>query len=79
MSKQFERHGEETWRDVVERIAKLHGMDGECLQWFDDSLTGNIEHYGSAAIPGRDKEYAEKRTAWEALYEWDCLPVEEIV
>lgn len=57
----FERLGDETWRDVVARIASVYGLEGECLEYYDD---GGPED--------------EAKRAWEALYEWDCLPLAAI-
>jgi hypothetical protein len=56
----FERIGEETWRDVVVRIAGHFGMQQECLEEFD-FLAGNMQSLDTAAQ--------------QALYEWDCLPL----
>lgn len=55
-----ERRPGETWRDVVIRVSEPHGLDRECLELYDD--VDNREDVG------------DERAAWEALYEWDCLP-----
>lgn len=58
MSLVAKRQEGETWRQAVERIAKPHRMDRECLDEFDANI--------AVGIP-------EDRAAWNALYEWDCL------
>jgi hypothetical protein len=52
------RSEDESWRSAVERIAKVYGLDQECLEIFDEEV-------------GRGT--AEAKAAWDALYEWDCL------
>ena len=47
----------ETWRQCVERYAKPHGLERECLELFDEQIA-----IGET----------EDRAAFGALYEWDC-------
>jgi hypothetical protein len=54
----MKRGPSETWRQAVERIAKVYGLERECLEDFD------------AAIAAGE---AEDRAAWCALYDWDVL------
>lgn len=57
---QVRRLPAESWRDAVARLAKIGGMERECLSDFD-TLTrdGTPEH----------------DAAFCALYEWDCCPM----
>jgi hypothetical protein len=48
---------DETWRQCVERYAKPHGLDGECLELFEEQV--------AIGEP-------EDKAAFAALYEWDC-------
>lgn len=59
----FELQDGETWRDVVERISNYWGMSAECLEEYD-WLDGNM--------------YDKQQAASQALYEWDCLPLEDL-
>jgi len=52
------RGAEETWRQTVERIAKVHHLENECLEIFDREVK-----------EGED----EAQAAWNALFAWDCL------
>lgn len=52
----------ETWRECVDRYARAQGLENECLEWYDDELRSGA---------------TEARAAWNALYEWDCLDLED--
>jgi hypothetical protein len=49
----------ETWRDVVGRVATVHGLTIECLKAFDELITLG--------------EHSEDNAAFMALYDWDCI------
>ena len=54
----LERRDGESWRDVVIRYSRPHGLEGECLHMFDNYLDEG-DHPSSAAMA--------------ALSDWDCL------
>lgn len=56
----FERKEGETWRQAVARTAAMYGLERECLDLFDADMANGID---------------EKRAAFDALWDWDCLPV----
>lgn len=56
------RNPDETWRDVVARLASAQGLATECLERYDAEMKNG--DYPSNA-------------AWTALYEWDCIPCVE--
>lgn len=58
----FAKEGDETWRDVCARVSDHYGLAAECLECYD-AATNNQDSYPAA---------------WEALYEWDCLPLEAL-
>lgn len=58
MSLRVVKNENETWREAVERIAKVYGLEEECLYEYDRLRARNV---------------IEAQAAWEALYEWDCL------
>lgn len=60
---EFALRPDETWRDVVKRIAGEQGLEAECLEEYD-FYAGNMTSLDTAA--------------WSALYEWDCLPLEAL-
>lgn len=53
----------ETWREAVIRSSKPYGLTEDCLAIFDRQVANKVP---------------ENQAAWQALFEWDCLPPEEI-
>ncbi len=62
MTFRVHRNPDETWREAVIRYASPYGMAVECLEWFDDAIKS-----------GKN----EGEAAFDALYEWDVVPLEE--
>lgn len=52
----------ESWRDCMVRIASAYGLEAECTAVFDRELSLGSE---------------EGDAVWSALYEWDCLTVQQ--
>ena len=60
------RYQHETWRDVVERIAKKRFMEQECTTAYDREI--RVIKKLKKREPTNDEM---ANAAWEALYEWD--------